>query len=115
MPSLSHQQTVNRVSLAGIAVNAVLTAFKLAAGLLSASTAMISDAIHSASDILTTIIVILGVRMSAQAADREHPYGHERFECIACSSALSAAVSATPRLCGWPVATAAVLRPACSR
>lgn len=83
MPSLSHQQTVNRVSLAGIAVNAVLTAFKLAAGLLSASTAMISDAIHSASDILTTIIVILGVRMSAQAADREHPYGHERFECIA--------------------------------
>ena len=44
---------------------------------------MISDAIHSASDVFSTIIVIIGVRLSSKDSDREHPYGHERLECVA--------------------------------
>lgn len=44
---------------------------------------MVSDAVHSASDVFSSIIVIVGVKLSAQASDKEHPYGHERLECIA--------------------------------
>ena len=44
---------------------------------------MISDAIHSASDVFSTFIVIIGVRIADKASDAEHQYGHERFECVA--------------------------------
>jgi cation diffusion facilitator family transporter len=44
---------------------------------------MISDAIHSASDVFSTIVVIIGVRLSSKDADKDHPYGHERLECVA--------------------------------
>lgn len=44
---------------------------------------MISDAIHSASDVFSTIIVIIGIKLSARKPDKEHPYGHERMECVA--------------------------------
>ena len=77
------QETANRVSLVTILLNALLSIFKLAAGLLGHSNAMISDAIHSASDVFSTIIVIIGVRLSSKDSDREHPYGHERLECVA--------------------------------
>ena len=56
---------------------------KLFAGVAGSSGAMVSDAIHSLSDVLTTIIAFLGVHLSKKAADKEHPYGHERFECVA--------------------------------
>jgi len=72
-----------RVSLVGIAANLLLTAFKLVAGLTAHSSAMVSDAVHSASDVLSGIIVIVGVRIAGKASDREHPYGHERYECVA--------------------------------
>ena len=72
-----------RVSGASILVNLLLSAGKLAAGLLARSGAMVSDAIHSASDILSTLIVMVGLRLSGKAPDREHPYGHERMECVA--------------------------------
>ncbi len=72
-----------RVSLVSIAVNLLLSLGKLLAGLIAHSGAMISDAVHSASDIFSTIIVIIGVKLSGKAADREHPYGHERMECVA--------------------------------
>ena len=72
-----------RVSLVSMTSNVVLTAFKLIAGLAAHSGAMVSDAVHSASDILSGIIVMIGVRMSAKAPDAQHPYGHERFECVA--------------------------------
>ena len=72
-----------RVSLVSIAVNLLLSAGKLAAGLIAHSGAMISDAAHSASDIFSTIVVIIGVKVSGKAPDREHPYGHERMECVA--------------------------------
>lgn len=72
-----------KVSAVSIVGNILLTIFKLLAGIFAHSAAMISDAVHSASDIISSVIVIIGVRISAKASDREHPYGHERFECVA--------------------------------
>lgn len=72
-----------RVSAVSIAVNLLLAAGKLLAGLIARSGAMVSDAVHSASDIFSTVVVIIGVKLSGKAADREHPYGHERMECVA--------------------------------
>ena len=77
------QKIVNKVSLITIILNALLSVFKLFAGIFAHSTAMISDAVHSASDVFSTIIVIIGVGISTWDADREHPYGHERMECVA--------------------------------
>lgn len=77
------QQIAMRVSGVSIGVNLLLSVMKLAAGILASSSAMVSDAIHSASDVFSTIIVMIGVRISGKQADREHPYGHERFECVA--------------------------------
>lgn len=72
-----------KVSLVSIVGNGALTLFKLLAGILAHSGAMISDAVHSASDIISSIIVIIGVKMAAKESDKHHPYGHERFECVA--------------------------------
>jgi cation diffusion facilitator family transporter len=72
-----------RVSAVSIAVNIVLSLMKLLAGIIGKSSAMVSDAIHSASDVFSTLIVIAGIRMASKKADREHPYGHERMECVA--------------------------------
>ncbi len=44
---------------------------------------MISDAIHSASDVFSTFVVIIGIRLASKKPDKEHPYGHERLECVA--------------------------------
>ena len=77
------QMIANRVSAITIFENAMLSVFKLIAGIVANSNAMISDAIHSASDVFSTIIVIIGVKISSRESDREHPYGHERMECVA--------------------------------
>lgn len=77
------EQQAVKVSLVSIIGNVVLTVFKLLAGILAHSGAMISDAVHSASDIFSSIIVIIGVKLSAKESDKDHPYGHERFECVA--------------------------------
>ena len=74
--------TALRVSLVSIVGNSLLSLFKLLAGVFAHSGAMISDAVHSASDVFSSIIVIIGVRFAAKEADREHPYGHERFEPV---------------------------------
>ena len=83
---LSSEETkaiVNRVSFVGIAGNIILSAFKLFAGIIGHSGAMISDAVHSLSDVFATFIALIGVRLSQHGADKEHPYGHERLECVA--------------------------------
>lgn len=72
-----------RVSWISIGVNIILSLMKAAAGLIGHSGAMISDAIHSASDVFSTIIVMIGIRISGRDSDKGHPYGHERMECIA--------------------------------
>lgn len=76
-------QTAIRVSVVSIAVNLLLSLFKLLAGILAKSGAIISDAVHSASDVFSTFIVIIGVAISGKESDAEHPYGHERLECVA--------------------------------
>lgn len=72
-----------RISFVSIVINVILSLFKALAGLISHSGAMISDAIHSASDVFSTIVVIIGVKISGKESDKEHPYGHERMECVA--------------------------------
>jgi cation diffusion facilitator family transporter len=72
-----------KVSWVSIWVNSLLSAFKLAAGILAHSSAMVSDAIHSASDVFSTFTVMIGVKLAARQADNDHEYGHERLECIA--------------------------------
>ena len=71
------------MSLCSILGNSVLSGFKLFAGIAGHSGAMISDSIHSFSDVLTTFIAWFGVKISRKAPDQAHPYGHERLECVA--------------------------------
>jgi cation diffusion facilitator family transporter len=77
------QKIANKVSFVTIAENIVLSVVKLAAGIVAHSNAMISDAVHSASDVFSTIVVIIGIKLASKEADKEHPYGHERLECEA--------------------------------
>lgn len=77
------QRVADRVSITTIVANVTLSVLKLLAGVIAHSGAMISDAIHSASDVFSTVIVIIGIRMASKESDREHPYGHERLECEA--------------------------------
>lgn len=72
-----------KVSVISIIVNIGLSVFKLIAGALGHSGAMISDAVHSASDVFSTLVVIVGFNISSKGADKDHQYGHERIECIA--------------------------------
>lgn len=77
------QKIANKVSIITIIGNIVLSIIKLLAGIIAHSNAMISDAIHSASDVFSTFVVIIGIKLSAKEPDKEHPYGHERLECVA--------------------------------
>ena len=81
--SAEFEKIAVRVSLVSIIGNAVLSLFKIFAGILAHSGAMVSDAIHSASDVFSSFIVIIGVKLAAKKSDKDHPYGHERFECVA--------------------------------
>lgn len=72
-----------RVSVVSIIINIILSIGKIAAGVIAGSGAMISDGVHSASDVFSTIIVIIGFNIAHKESDERHQYGHERFECIA--------------------------------
>lgn len=72
-----------RVALTTIGVNIFLSVFKLISGIVGNSGAMVSDAVHSASDVFSTLVVIAGIKLSMKEADEQHPYGHERLECVA--------------------------------
>lgn len=72
----------NRVSTVSIIINIILSAIKVAAGIIAHSTALISDAVHSLSDVLSTFAVIAGVNLGERAADKGHQYGHERIESV---------------------------------
>lgn len=89
-----------RVSVISIFVNLGLSVFKFIAGILANSGAMISDAVHSASDVLSTFVVIIGVNISGQEADKRHQYGHDRMECVA-AVLLSVILFATGVGIGW--------------
>lgn len=74
---------VRQTAAVGIFGNVILSVFKLIAGIVGHSAAMVSDSVHSFSDVFATLIAYIGRVMSEKPADKEHPYGHERFECIA--------------------------------
>ena len=76
-------KTVMHISRVSILTDTFLSGFKLFAGIFGHSGAMVSDAVHSLSDVFSTIIVMIGVRFSGKKADDSHPYGHDRFESIA--------------------------------
>ena len=76
------QKVANKVSTITIIGNVALSLLKLFAGIVAHSNAMISDAIHSASDVFSTFVVIIGIRLASKKPDKEHPYGHERLECV---------------------------------
>ena len=77
------EKVTRQVATVGVGGNIFLAAFKLFAGIFGNSTAMISDAVHSLSDVFATAIAFVGVRLAERDADSDHPYGHERFESIA--------------------------------
>ena len=100
MDPRQHEKVAVSVSAVTIAINLALAGFKFLAGFLAHSGAMISDAVHSASDVLATFIVILGVKLAGRDADRDHPYGHERLECVA-ALILAVILGATGLGIGW--------------
>ena len=77
------KKIVMKVSGVTIAGNLILSLMKLLAGILGHSGAMISDAVHSASDVFSTIVAVIGISISRKKSDREHQYGHDRLECVA--------------------------------
>lgn len=74
---------IRKISLVSIIGNFLLSGFKLFAGIFGKSGAMISDAVHSLSDVFTTFIAIIGIKIAKKGPDEKHPYGHERLECVA--------------------------------
>lgn len=75
-------QLAYQVSIISIFLNILLSLCKLAAGIFAMSGAMISDAMHSLSDVFSTFLVIASIKISGKEADKEHPYGHEKIESI---------------------------------
>lgn len=91
---MNNAKIAYHVSFVTIVGNVVLAVFKLLAGIIAASSAMVSDAVHSFSDVFSTVIVIIGVKISSRESDASHRYGHERMECMA-SMGLAAVLFAT--------------------
>ena len=78
----SRKIIINKVGSITLALNLFLAIFKLMAGILGKSSAMVADAIHTMSDAVTTVAVIIGAHFSSSPADTEHPYGHEKIESV---------------------------------
>ena len=83
MQEQNAKRVTMRISAVGVVCNVALTLFKLIAGIVANSAAMVADAVHSASDIVGSFVVMIGAVISNKAPDTEHPYGHEKLECIA--------------------------------
>ena len=81
--SQSREKEIYKVTLAGGAVNVVLLVFKFVAGILGHSAAMIADAVHSLSDFITDLIVLIFVYISGKPQDKSHDYGHGKYETLA--------------------------------
>lgn len=83
MEKTNFEKVAMKVSVNTIIGNFGLSVFKMIAGLVAHSGAMISDAVHSASDVFSTFVVMIGIKIASKESDKEHPYGHERMECVA--------------------------------
>lgn len=77
---MERQKIIIKTSIKAIIVNALLVTFKLIIGLISNSIAIVLDAINNLTDSLSSIITIIGIKLSSKAPDKEHPYGHGRIE-----------------------------------
>jgi len=83
MKNKTNEALAMHIAFVTIVWNVVLSGFKLFAGIVAGSAAMVSDAVHSASDVLSTVIVMIGMKLAAKNPDEQHPYGHERLESVA--------------------------------
>ncbi len=97
---MDEKKIIKQMSEVGILGNIFLAAFKLFAGLLGRSGAMVSDAVHSLSDVFATLIAYIGVKLAGKQEDARHPYGHERFESVA-SLILGLILAGTGLGIGW--------------
>jgi len=80
---MTREQTISRVTIWGAIGNMVLSVLKLVAGLLGRSSAMVADAIHSMTDLVSDVIVLIMVKISSKEADEDHDYGHGKYETLA--------------------------------
>jgi len=97
---MDRYRELQKTSLITIAANVILAASKLVIGLFSRSTAVVSDAVHTLSDVFTTILVMAGLKFSNEKADDGHPYGHQRIESVI-SLFLAFALAATALFLGY--------------
>lgn len=79
----TRDQQISRVTWLGMAINAVLTAFKLVAGAVGKSSAMMADGVHSLSDFISDIIILVFLKVSGKGRDKNHDFGHGKFETMA--------------------------------
>ena len=106
---MTREDQIARVTLTGSVVNLLLVCLKAVAGIAGHSAAMVSDAIHSLSDFITDIVVLVFVRISAQPQDEGHDYGHGKFETMAtlliglalAAAAIGIVVSGSTKLAHW--------------
>lgn len=80
---MNREQTISVVTIWGAVGNLVLAGFKLLAGILGKSSAMMADAIHSISDLISDVVVLVMVRISSKGVDDDHNYGHGKYETLA--------------------------------
>lgn len=71
-----------KTSIITIIINVILSGVKIIAGVVGKSSAMLADGIHTLSDVLTTFVVLIGLKVSSKEADERHPYGHEKYEPV---------------------------------
>ena len=81
--SPTREKEIYKVTIIGSIVNLVLLVFKFLAGIIGHSAAMVADAVHSLSDFVTDIVVIVFVRISGKPQDESHDYGHGKYETLA--------------------------------
>ena len=83
METANRESRIMKVTLAGLVVNVLLSAGKIAAGVFGRSAAMLADGVHSLSDLLSDIVVLVFVRVSSRGRDKDHEFGHGKFETLA--------------------------------
>ena len=106
---MTREQEIYKVTLVGSAGNMMLMVFKFIAGILGHSSAMVADAVHSLSDFVTDLVVLVFVRISAKPQDQSHDYGHGKFETVASfliglalvAAATGIVISGVTKLTAW--------------
>jgi len=96
----SNEQMAMQAGRNSIIINVLLSIFKLVAGIFGNSAAMVADAVHSITDLFSTVIAMIGIKIAGQKPDKKHPYGHEKFEAIA-TLILAALISVVGVGIGW--------------